>query len=66
MYFKKGQVIACNHNTQLSARKSPDIKIKNIYQKYIKITTHAQNLMNYFKSQKVVKITANTKEMIKH
>ena len=56
----------CNHSTQLSARKSPDIKIKNIYQKYIKITTHAQNLMNYFKSQKVVKITANTKEMIKN
>ena len=35
-----------------------NIKIKNIYKK---ITTHALNLMNYFKSQKVVKITTNTK-----
>ena len=40
-----------------------NIKIKEIY---INITTHALNLMNYFKSHKVVKITPNTKYMMKN
>ena len=31
-----------------------------------KITTHGLNLMNYFKSHKVVKITTNTKSVIKN
>ena len=39
-----------------------NIKIKNIYKK---ITTHALNLINYFKNHKTVETTTNTKQMLK-